>query len=370
MTKYKLSDLITIRNGKDHKHLSDGAYPVFGSGGLMRYADQYIYDKPSILLPRKGSLGNIQFSNEPFWTVDTLYYTEINSSIADPYFLYNYLSILNLESRNTGTGVPSMTFDSYYDIIVQLPELNKQQEIASILFEIEDKIRLNNQLNDNLESMAKTLYDYWFVQFDFPDKNGSPYKSSGGKMVYNTLLKIEIPEGWKIEIIDKILNRNNKNKKIKSAEYQLNGRIPIIDQSENFISGYTNNTDLLLETSTNVPAIIFGDHTRLVKLINFDFARGADGTQVIYSNNERMPQYLFYFSLLKIDLSNYGYARHFKFLKESRILLPDKQVASNFNKYVKKMYDRILNNQLQNKVLSQLRDFLLPMLMNEQVKVE
>lgn len=86
MENFKLSELLEIKNGKDHKALSDGPYPVYGSGGIMRYADSYLYDKPSILLPRKGSLDNIQYADSPFWTVDTIYYTEVNEELACPYY--------------------------------------------------------------------------------------------------------------------------------------------------------------------------------------------------------------------------------------------------------------------------------------------
>lgn len=96
MKEYKLSQLLEIKNGKDHKELPNGDYPVFGSGGVMRYVNEYLYDKPSILLPRKGSLNNIQYCDVPFWTVDTLYYTEVNEKIACPYYLYNYLCLLDL----------------------------------------------------------------------------------------------------------------------------------------------------------------------------------------------------------------------------------------------------------------------------------
>ena len=199
MKEYKLSQLLEIKNGKDHKELPNGDYPVFGSGGVMRYVNEYLYDKPSILLPRKGSLNNIQYCDVPFWTVDTLYYTEVNEKIACPYYLYNYLCLLDLSGLDTGTGVPSMTFDSYYNIKVLIPEIEEQKRVASVLQNLDHKIALNRQINDNLEAMAKQLYDYWFVQFDFPNEEGKPYKSSGGAMVYNERLKKEVPIGWEVE---------------------------------------------------------------------------------------------------------------------------------------------------------------------------
>ena len=196
MKEYKLSEILTIKNGRDYKNLKNGLYPVYGSGGLMCTVDNYLYERPSVLLPRKGTLSNIQFADSPFWTVDTLYYTEIDNHLADPYYLYYYLKQLDLTQLNSGTGVPSMTFDSYYNIKVNLPNIHEQRAVGQFLSVLDDKIQLNKQINDNLEAMAMQLYDYWFVQFDFPNEEGKPYKSSGGAMMWNEKLKREIPQGW------------------------------------------------------------------------------------------------------------------------------------------------------------------------------
>ena len=221
MKEYKLSQLLEIKNGKDHKELPDGEYPVFGSGGVMRFVNEYLYDKPSILLPRKGSLDNIQYCDVPFWTVDTLYYTVVNEELANPYFLYRYLKLLDLSRLDSGTGVPSMTFDSYYGIKVMLPEIEEQKRIASVLQKLDTKIKLNCQINDNLEAMAKQLYDYWFVQFDFPNEEGKPYKSSGGAMVWNEKLKREIPQGWSgVSLKDLALTSRNAITPVENEVYQ------------------------------------------------------------------------------------------------------------------------------------------------------
>ena len=215
LKEYKLSELLEIKNGRDHQNLSDGQYPVYGSGGIMRYADSYLYDKPSILLPRKGSLTNIQYCEIPFWTVDTTYYTVVDDTLANPYYLYRYLSLLDLSRLDSGTGVPSMTFDSYYNIKVKLPDITIQQNIAAVLQNLDMKIKLNRLINRNLEALAKQLYDYWFVQFDFPDEQGKPYKSSGGKMVWSEELKCLIPSTFTIE--------NLISLDIYNSDYTANG---------------------------------------------------------------------------------------------------------------------------------------------------
>ena len=152
MKEYKLSDILTIKNGRDYKNLKNGLYPVYGSGGLMCTVDNYLYDRPSVLLPRKGTLSNIQFADSPFWTVDTLYYTEIDTHLADPYYLYYYLKQLDLTRLDSGTGVPSMTFDSYYNIKVCLPNIDKQRAVGQLLSVVDDKIQLNKRINDNLRA--------------------------------------------------------------------------------------------------------------------------------------------------------------------------------------------------------------------------
>ena len=121
-----------------------------------------------------------------------------------------------------------------------IPDFEEQKKIANILSAIDDKISLNNQINQELEAMAKTLYDYWFVQFDFPDQNGKPYKSSGGKMVYNTELKREIPEEWGVESVGNLLDKVTKSEKIENNSIEFVGRIPVIDQSQKYIAGFTN----------------------------------------------------------------------------------------------------------------------------------
>ena len=253
---------------------------------------------------------------------------------------------------------------SYLELI--LPEFNDQKKAGDFLYSLNAKIELNNKINTELEAMAKALYDYWFVQFDFPDVNGKPYKTSGGKMLWNNELKRKIPEGWELRIVNELLEKETATRKIPSSEILQKGLIPVIDQSTNYIRGFTNDKMGLIKVDK--ARIIFGDHTRILKLINFDFARGADGTQILLSKNERMPQHLFFHSLQKIDLSSYGYARHFKFLKDSKVIVPNKESANEFEELVSNFYKKIKSNIFQNYELASLRDSLLPMLMNGQVK--
>ena len=267
-----------------------------------------------------------------------------------------------------GTKMPRGDKSQIMDFVIPNLEIDEQIIIGKLLKSIDQKIQINNQINQELEAMAKTLYDYWFVQFDFPDQNGKPYKSSGGKMVYHPELKREIPEGWGVESVGNLLDKVTKAEKIENNSIEFIGEIPVIDQSQKYIAGFTNNEKALLQPQDG--HVIFGDHTRVVKYINFDYARGADGTQVLISNNENISNVLLYHMIEDFDLSNYGYARHFKFLKEKTVIVPDKEVSSKFETQANVIYEKIKNNIFENQELTQLRDWLLPMLMNGQVKVE
>ena len=148
--EYKLGDVLTIKYGKDHKQLADGVIPIYGSGGIMRYGECSLYDGPSILIPRKGSLNNIMYSDKPFWTVDTMFWTIINEDVADPLFVYYSICKKDFASFNVGSAVPSLTVPVIEDIDILLPSKEIQNKIVSILKSLDDKIAVNKQINDNL----------------------------------------------------------------------------------------------------------------------------------------------------------------------------------------------------------------------------
>jgi type I restriction enzyme S subunit len=268
---------------------------------------------------------------------------------------------------SSGSKVKHTSPERIYAIKVPLPPVGEQRKIIQILNLLDKKIELNNRINAELEAMAKTLYDYWFVQFDFPDANGKPYKTSGGKMVYNAKLKREIPEGWDVAVVENVLGKTPSSTKVLNQEIVVTGSIPVIDQSQDYICGFTDDITALIKPKQ--PHIVFGDHTRTVKLVNFEYARGADGTQILLSNDSRMPGYLLYQVVSDIDLSNYGYARHFKFLKDSKIILPNETIATRYQQVVTPWYEKIKGGIFENQHLMRLRDWLLPMLMNGQVTI-
>ena len=360
MKEYKLSQLLEIKNGKDHKELPDGEYPVFGSGGVMRFVNEYLYDKPSILLPRKGSLDNIQYCDVPFWTVDTLYYTVVNEELANPYFLYRYLKLLDLSRLDSGTGVPSMTFDSYYGIKVMLPKIEEQKRIASVLQKLDAKIKLNCQINDNLEAMAKQLYDYWFVQFDFPNEEGKPYKSSGGAMVWNDKLKREIPKEWMASNYTDLFTIGNGQ---------------TMPQNEGLVPAYGGNGIVKMVEISNYPAcIIIGRVGANCGSIHYSKVPCwvSDNAISICSKNDDWQPFLFY-SLKLYNLSkNKGGSSQplitHEALKHLYFPMSEKHI-NQFCHIVNELQDLIYSNQQEILKLTKQRDELLPLLMNGQATV-
>lgn len=150
--KFKLSELATIKYGKNQKKvISDkGEFPIYGTGGLMGYATEFLYDKPSVLIGRKGSIEKIRYVTEPFWTVDTLFYTIINEELIRPHYLYYVLSQIDIKRYNEGTTIPSLRTDTLNRIELDIPLLDKQDKILSILESIDFKVDYNNKINNNL----------------------------------------------------------------------------------------------------------------------------------------------------------------------------------------------------------------------------
>lgn len=382
LKKYKLRELIEIKNGREHKHLIEGEYPVYGSGGIMRYVNEYIYNEPSVLLPRKGTLNNIQYSNTPFWTVDTLYYTKVKTNIVNPYYLYRYLKLLDLSNLNTGTGVPSMTFDAYYNIEVLLPSVEEQNKKSRILQILDQKIALNRKINDNLEAMAKQLYDYWFVQFDFPNEEGKPYKSSGGKMVWNDKLKREIPEGWSCGTLLDIAQYTNGLACQKFRPTDEN-KLPVIKIKE-MHDGISSETEFVKSDIPESVKIYNGDvlfsWSASLEVILWAYGNGGLNQHIFkVTSKNGFPRSFYFFQLIDYigNFKRMAEARKTTMghitqdhLKQSTISLPpNTDIANNLEKRLLPIFNAIINNSQEITNLTKQRDELLTLLMNGQVSV-
>nr|WP_257222276.1 restriction endonuclease subunit S [Acinetobacter sp. YH12128] len=158
----KFRDVITIKYGKDHKALKEGNIPVLGTGGIMRYVDSYLYDGDSILIGRKGTIDKPQFISGKFWTVDTLFYTEIGERLI-PKFVYQQLLLVNWLNLNEATGVPSLNTTSIGNIEVKVPCLEEQTKIADFLSAIDQKIETVAQQIEQAKQWKKGLLQQMFV---------------------------------------------------------------------------------------------------------------------------------------------------------------------------------------------------------------
>ena len=225
-----LGDLVEFQRGYDlpKSKFVEGKYPVQSSNGILGYHNEYKVEGPGITIGRSGTVGNPHLIRENFFPHNTsLFVKEFKGN--DIEYIYYLLQYLDLGNQKSGSGVPTMNRNHLHPIKIRAyRDKTCQQRTIKILSLIDKKIQINNQINQELEAMAKTLYDYWFVQFDFPDQNGKPYKSSGGKMVYHPELKCEIPEGWGVEKLGNItICHDSKRVPLSSNDRELvKGKIP------------------------------------------------------------------------------------------------------------------------------------------------
>jgi type I restriction enzyme S subunit len=264
---------------------------------------------------------------------------------------------------------------------VRVPEIKEQEQIANVLSKLDEKIDLNNKINAELEKMAKTLYDYWFVQFDFPDENGKPYKSSGGKMVYNESLKREIPQGWEVDSLYNIATFTNglacQKYRPTSKEYF---RVIKIREMHN---GFTSEAE---KTTINIPKkcvvnngdILFSWSATL-EVQQWSGGIGALNQHIFKVTSDKHPKSFYYFQLLdyvetfkRIAETRKTTMGHITIdhLKQSRIVIPPDNLISELETKVCKILDLIIIKKEETQKLAELRDWLLPMLMNGQVTIQ
>ena len=372
--------------GKDW--LKDGEYRAISANnvkfdGLIREesiyrGDEELYklwmkdevERGDILLTSEAPSGQAMIwnSDEKIILSQRLYALRVNKNLVDNNYLKYFIqspigqkSIVRNNSRSTVSGISAKTFKN---IKILIPDLEKQQAISKILLAIDQKIQINNQINQELEAMAKTLYDYWFVQFDFPDQNGNPYKSSGGKMVYHPELKREIPEGWEVSKVGELQITTGKrdanfgtengkydfwttaNSPIKADEFSFEGKAILIAGNGNF---YVNFTEGKFEAYQR--------------------------TYVIQSEDENILIFMYMACLQSAEKlrkgSNGSIIKYITIGDVNNIASPyNKKIVDDFVKIYSPLIDLISKNKRQNQELTQLRDWLLPMLMNGQVKVE
>lgn len=371
--EYRLGELLTIKYGKDHKKLHNGSIPAYGSGGIMRYVDKSIYEYPSILIPRKGSLNNIIYIDTPFWTVDTMFWTIINTELVDPKYLYYAICKFDFAGLNVGSAVPSLTVPVIENIKIILPSLNQQKNIASILSSLDDKIKLNRRVNENLEQQAQALFKSWFVDFE-------PFKD--GKFVDSELGMI--PEGWKVIELQSMvtIKRGGSPRPIqeylsetglrwlKISDATCNSSPFILEIKEHIKESGLNKTVLL-----NKGELVLSNSATpgIPKFLGVDSCIHDGWLYFPVSSLSKEFLYLL-FKEKRNELLSQGNGSVFlnlktEIVKSLKIAICSKNTLDKFDNIIMPLFKKINELSLEIDRLTKLRDTLLPKLMTGEIKI-
>lgn len=341
--RYTLSDLATIKYGKNQKKvLSDsGTVPIFGTGGLMGFATTSLYDKPSVLIGRKGTIGKVKYVEQPFWTVDTLFYTIINTDLVIPKYLFYVMSLIDLNNYNEGTTIPSLRTETLNRLEFDIPDLEEQRKILSCLNPIDEKIELNNAINNNLYEQMLSIF------------NNARRTSAWNKH----------------KLSDVLIFFDNLRKPLSSIQrekmahiYPYYGAASIVDYVEDYL--FDGTYILISEDGANVidsfghplTQYTYGkfwvnNHAHIVK--------GTNGYSeaLVYAmlGTLNMQSIVTGAAQPKINQAN---------LRNFEAVLPESEEAQVLSELLNPMLQQILHHEQENEKLSELRDILLPQLMS------
>lgn len=340
----------------------------------MRNVNKYLYDGESILLPRKGSLDNIQFVNGKFWTVDTIFYSVINKKIANPYYLFRYLNSLDLSGLDSGASIPSMTSKTYYKIEVTMPSLNYQNKVASILSSYDELIETNNKRIALLEESARELYKEWFVRFRFPGHEHTKFVKG-------------LPEGWEEARIDKYYNTGSGGTpKSNIKEYYEDGTIRWVNTGElhdNYL--LDTNSKITQKGLSKSAAKMYPANTIVIAMYGATIGQLGIMAEECCTNqacccltpktndfgNEFIFLSLYMYRPFLISLG-FGAAQQNisqDEIKKYKIVFPNKELANEFSKRISNIFETVKILQKENASLSSARDRLLPRLISGKLKV-
>ena len=341
----RLGDICTIKYGKDHKKLNDGDIPLYGSGGVMRHVEKALWSKPSVLIPRKGTLGNLFFVNKPFWTVDTCFWTDIDEEQVLPEYLFYQLKTKDLASLNVGTAVPSLTTDVLNEVQIDLPSLEKQKQVVEMLGSLDSKIEINTQLNGYLLELASTIFKTWFMNDD------ARYSTN----------KVAISE---IAVINAGGDKPNVCQKTPSNKCP----VPVYSNGTDNegLYGYTSMAKVT-EPSVTVSArgtigftcLRHQPYYPIVRLIS---ATPKEGITVEYL-------YLWLRNKMITGVGTTQQQLTVPLFKKYEIDVPSARNLTKFTEIVRPLFNAIAANKTENTELVELRNALLPKLMSGEIDV-
>ena len=288
----------------------------------------------------------------------------------DNWFLYYLLkgNLAYIQSNGWWAVYDAINRDVLENLEFSIPsDIKTQQRIAFILSIYDNLIENNARRIKILEEQAQLIYKERFVKFKFPwwekVKMGDPAKVGAGSGTEFG----EIPEGWEVMKLGDTLKTIKRKPKVFVWEYLQKWNIPVIDQGKWEIAWYVNDEKYLQDNY--LPMVVFGDHTRILKYVDFPFASWADGTQLLYPNDERLLPVYFFMVVKNIDLKSELYARHFKFLKEKFVIIPEENILREYNDLCKSMFEGISNLQKQNQNFKETRDMLISKLISGEIEI-
>ncbi|ROS84095.1 restriction endonuclease subunit S [Muribaculaceae bacterium Isolate-036 (Harlan)] len=344
----------------------------------------------SEIRPANRRFGRVNIKDTADYVVSTklMVLRKFNEDVDLDYFYYcltnqSFLETLQRRAENRIGSFPQITFDLLGDYRFPIPTLAEQKRIASVIANIDSKIRINREINRNLEAMARQLYDYWFVQFDFPDENGKPYKSSGGKMVWNEKIKREIPEGWKIVSLPTIATFTNGLACQKFRPKSEDEKLPVIKIRE-MRDGITSESEWVAADIPDAVKVYDGDilFSWSASLEVMIWTGGEGGlNQHIFKVEPKSyyPKAFVYIQILDYISVFKGIAEARKttmghitqdHLNQSQIVIPaSKSILQAFENTISPIVNLFVKLSQQSKQLMRQRDKLLPLLMNGQVSV-
>ena len=390
LKKYKLGEILELQRGYDlpSSLMKKGDVLVAGSNGVIGYHNEARSNHPCITVGRSGSVGKVHYYEQATWAHNTtLFVKDFKGN--NPQYLYYFLKNLHLDKMfvKGSSVVPSLDRKVVHSLIVPFyKDVVDQKRIALVLSNIDRKIEINRVINQNLEAMAKQLYDYWFVQFDFPNEEGKPYKSSGGAMVWNEKLKREIPEEWDISLIKDIANTySGGTPQSTNIEYYNNGEIawinsgelnsPIITKTTNYITkSGLENSSAKLYPSNSILVAMYGATAGKVSLLTFEACSNQAVCGVI-PTIENMTYYVYlhisslYNHFIKLSTGSARDNISQDTIRNILLPIPTRNILQLFDEKIESIYQTIVNNYQQIDSLTKQRDELLPLLMNGQVSV-
>ena len=369
-------DIATIEYGKSLRTYRNdsGKYPVYGTNGLIGWHDEPLCDTPGVVVGRKGAYRGIHYSSTPFFVIDTAFYLRPKIEDLDLRFAYYELLTHDINAMDSGSAIPSTSRPEFYAMRLRLPPFSEQRAITSILGSLDDKIALNRQINSTLEAIGQALFKHWFIDFEFPDEEGKPYRSSGGEMVETELG--EIPKGWKVGMLGDYIDFVKGKKPEEVSETKMEGYLPqiLIETLDGGNFYYANPMNLVTCNESDIIMVMDGASSGRVE-ISFNGIIGSTLAKVICKNDYINNQYI-YFILFnrqqEIKENTTGSAiphADKKRILSFEIVITDKKTLIKFQEFIKGVFNKVQSNKKEVKSLAKIRDALLPKLMSGEIRV-